>query len=170
DFLGVLVGRADDERDVADLEAVRALMLRPGPGAPVAVGGAPADDPYTLPSELAATVLHAEGWQAVDLGGFTPPDVLADAARREGASMVWLAVSNAAGPDAARGVIADLADQLGGRGWQGPVAVGGPACKGLTGGLPDAVRRVPTMVELGALARGVAEIWRPPGGDPGGDH
>lgn len=152
------------------LEAVRALMFRPGPQAPVAVGGAPAHDPYTLPSELAATVVQAEGWQATDLGAFTPPDVLADAARREDARLVWLAVSSAPGPEAARGEIADLAEELRKGGWQGAVAVGGPACQELHAGLPEGVRLVPAMVELGALARGAGEPLRPLNGGSGNNY
>ena len=75
------------------LNQIRHLLPSPDATAPVAVGGAPAGDQYTLPSTMAATVMAAEGWREVNLGAQTPPDVLAIAAEQCTATVVWLACS-----------------------------------------------------------------------------
>jgi excisionase family DNA binding protein len=137
------------------LEAVRGLLLPPQPGAPVAVGGGPADDPYTMPTHLAATVLAAEGLRTTDLGAFTPSEELARAAVAEGADLVWLAVSSASGAGSVRALAGDLEQALDQAGWCGPVVVGGPACRERVLALPPPCRLVPTMAELAALARGL---------------
>lgn len=61
--------------------------------APVAMGGAPQDDPYLLPSLMASLVLHETGYEDVNLGPNTPLDVLADAVEDEKPPFVWLAIS-----------------------------------------------------------------------------
>jgi tryptophan-rich sensory protein/methanogenic corrinoid protein MtbC1 len=60
----------------------------------VAIGGAPENDPYILPSLMAATVLADVGYQAVNLGANTPLDVIADSAEEMGALFVWVAMTS----------------------------------------------------------------------------
>ncbi len=62
--------------------------------APTAMGAAPQDDPYLLPSLMASLVLHECGFEEVNLGPNTPVDVLADSAEDEQPDVVWLAISN----------------------------------------------------------------------------
>jgi len=152
------------------LEALRTLLFRPEAGAPVAVGGGPGEDPYTLPSRMAATVLLAEGWATTDLGAFTPAGVLAEAAVVEGAELVWLAVSSARGPEAVRGLARELTEHLAAVDWHGAVAVGGPACRELGVALPGTTRLVPSMAELAAFARGLSGPRAPEAVGPGGGH
>lgn len=70
-------------------EALRGVLPAPRAGAPVAVGGGPAGDPYLLPSLLASLVLQEAGWRAIDLGADTPDTALLAAAQRHGATLVW---------------------------------------------------------------------------------
>ncbi len=57
----------------------------------VAIGGAPENDPYTLPSLMATTVLSELGFHAINLGPNTPLHVLAESACELHAKMVWIA-------------------------------------------------------------------------------
>ncbi len=62
--------------------------------APTAMGAAPQDDPYLLPSLMASLVLHECGFDEVNLGPNTPVDVLADSVEDERPTIVWLAITN----------------------------------------------------------------------------
>jgi excisionase family DNA binding protein len=63
---------------------------------PLALGGAPAGDPYLLASLLAQLVLLDAGWEAVNLGPNTPMASLAAAMRELRPNLVWLSVSHLA--------------------------------------------------------------------------
>ncbi len=62
--------------------------------APTAMGAAPQDDPYLLPSLMASLVLHECGFDEVNLGPNTPIDVLSDSVEDEKPQVVWLAITN----------------------------------------------------------------------------
>ena len=84
----------------ATLLCVRALcqirMAIPDPdeGAPTAMGAAPQDDPYLLPSLMVSLVLHDCGYEETNLGPNTPIDVLTDSVEDEQPAIVWLALTN----------------------------------------------------------------------------
>jgi excisionase family DNA binding protein len=73
---------------------IRMSMLEPDEGAPTAMGAAPADDPYLLPSLMVSLVLHDCGFDETNLGPNTPLDVLCDSVEDEQPSLVWVAVTN----------------------------------------------------------------------------
>jgi excisionase family DNA binding protein len=60
---------------------------------PLAIGGAPAGDPYTLPSLLAQFVLLDSGWEAVNLGPNTPLSNMARAVRELRPRLLWMSAS-----------------------------------------------------------------------------
>lgn len=77
------------------IEAVSRLraLLPVGDGAPAAVGGAPAGDPYALPTLCAAAVLAEAGFRTTNLGPDTPFEALELAATATRSRLVWVAVT-----------------------------------------------------------------------------
>jgi methanogenic corrinoid protein MtbC1 len=63
------------------------------PDAPLALGGAVADDVYTIPSQMADLVLSDTGFRTINYGARTPSDLLADAAEEHNAALVWVSIS-----------------------------------------------------------------------------
>lgn len=133
---------------------LRSLVPAVPASAPRAVGAAPPGDPYLLPSQSAALVLQAEGFDAVNLGPDTPLPALREAARFLDARLVWISVSATGSP-------AKLAAGL--RPWlseleeQGAVlALGGTQAPRLKLEPHAALYRGQSMVELAAFARGLA--------------
>ncbi len=61
--------------------------------APRAIGAAPPDDPYLLPSWMVSMVLAELGFRDVNLGPNTPLEVLTNAASEHDAQVVWLSLS-----------------------------------------------------------------------------
>ena len=78
------------------LEAIRELRLAvtDDPANPVAIGGAPSGDGYSIPSLMAGTVLMEESFHAVNLGGNTPLDSLDAAANELDARLIWLSITH----------------------------------------------------------------------------
>lgn len=60
---------------------------------PIAIGGAWADDPYTLATELASLVLRQNGWRAQSLGSGLPWDTMTAAIKDLRPRLFWLTVS-----------------------------------------------------------------------------
>ena len=137
------------------LDRLRALLPEPPAEAPLAVGGAPEDDPYTLPSLMAATVLAAEGWRTMNLGAHAPATVLSRAAGDHGARLVWLALSVMAGPRGVLRATEDALHALTEAGSGAVMVVGGPACRESGRRPPEPARFADSMPELAGLARGL---------------
>lgn len=80
----------------ACLQALAPLRatFEPPARAPFAVGGAPEDDPYLLPTFMAAMVVAAAGLRAVNLGPDTPVGALDRAVAHHAPALVWLSVSS----------------------------------------------------------------------------
>lgn len=94
------------------IEALRNLLPAPPPGAPTAVGGGPAGDPYLLPSLLVSLVLQEAGWRTIDLGPDTPDVALVAAANRHGATLVWRSYTGELEPTVAAKDLATLCRRL----------------------------------------------------------
>jgi excisionase family DNA binding protein len=73
---------------------LRQFYRDPSTRAPLAVGAAPAGDPYTLPTTMAELVLRENGWRAVSLGSNLPFNTLAAAVRDQHPQLFWLSVSS----------------------------------------------------------------------------
>lgn len=122
--------------------------------APAAVGGAPPGDVYALPSLLAATVLTAEGFQAVNLGPQTPLATLARAAADDPRTrLAWLSVSHLEQASTLSREIHRLLD--GGLPEGAALAIGGRASAELRLPRHPRLATCASMAELQAFARGL---------------
>lgn len=143
---GVFIEHRATDLCVQALAQLRSAV-EPPPGAPVALGGAPEDDPYVLPSAMAALVLAAEGFRAINLGADTPTAALHRAIAHHRPALVWISAS-APLPVAQAHELAAFATSL-------PpditVIVGGRQRKAIAEADPR-VRTAGSMAELAALA------------------
>lgn len=71
-------------------------LLPVGARGPLAIGGTPEGDPYTLPTMLTALTLRQNGWQAQSLGSDLPWDTLLAAIHDLKPKLFWLSVSTIA--------------------------------------------------------------------------
>ncbi len=94
-----------------------------------AMGAAPQDDPYLLPSLMVSLVLHEVGFDETNLGPNTPVDVLTDSVEDEHPSLVWLAITNPIRSRRHREEIEYLADVI--RSYGGVFLAGGQSAETL---------------------------------------
>jgi MerR family transcriptional regulator, light-induced transcriptional regulator len=139
------------------LHVLRSLLPAPLPTAPVALGCAPARDPYLLPSILAAMTLGEIGYRTVNLGPDTPLESLRHAVEQHRPRLVWISVSTIESQAHLRAPLAKLADELAER--NASLVVGGRT----SGDVPLEHRpnmlRCRNLMEIAAFSRGL--IYRP---------
>lgn len=114
---------------ISGVNYLRSLLMG-ADDAPAAVGGAPAGDPYILPSLMAAATLEDTGFRAMNLGGDMPTDSLLRAANDTNAVLVWLSISSVRGRAALEQSINELASALDAAGRT--LALGGRALNALS--------------------------------------
>lgn len=117
--------------------------------APLALGGAPEDDPYLLPSFMAATVVASAGMRAVNLGPDTPIAALQAAVAHHAPKLVWLSASAPLPASQAREIaawIATLPPRV-------TAIVGGRESDRIARAGSHAIRTSPSMTELAQIAR-----------------
>lgn len=76
------------------LYELRRLLPAPAPDAPLAIGGTPACDPYSLPTTLVELALRQHGWNALSLGSGLPLKTLLQAIDDLRPRLCWLSVSH----------------------------------------------------------------------------
>ena len=147
---GIFVEHRASDLCLQVLAQIRAT-LEPPPGAPVALGCSPSGDVHLLPSFMAATVLAAEDFDAINLGPETPIAALEAAIDDHAPRLVWISVMMPPSAEVAAG-LARLAgrEAVAGR----AVIVGGRHVERLP--LRSSAVHVGTsMRELAAFARGL---------------
>lgn len=130
------------------------LLIEVPEHAPCCVGCAPEDDPYLLPTALAAGVLAEAGFAAVNLGPDTPAGALRAAIAAYRPALIWLSVSSASRVDDWRDEVLDLLSLA--QEAHVTLVLGGQRAGDLK--LPTHARllQAQSMSELAAFARGVA--------------
>jgi excisionase family DNA binding protein len=78
--------------------------FEPPADAPVALGGGPEDDPYLLPTFMAAAVIAAAGLRAVNLGPDTPVAAFETAVDRLAPKLVWVSATAPLAPARAKAI------------------------------------------------------------------
>jgi len=130
---------------------IRMAIPDPDEKAMTAVGAAPQNDPYLLPSMMASLVLHDCGYDETNLGPNTPIDVLTDSVEEERPNLVWLAVTN---PIRSRQQTREF-DQLARvvQGYGGTLLIGGKSAETYE---TDFGQRCETMADLKRMAISLA--------------
>lgn len=156
DERGVFIEHRATEACLHALGALRAALAEsaqaPDAKAPLALGCAPEDDPYRLPTQLAGMVATEAGLRAVNLGPDTPLAALRHAVAEHRPRLIWISATSRPTPARAQALAAWLSSMP-----RGTVAlVGGRNGEMIVNAAPG-VRYVETMVELGMIARSVAQ-------------
>lgn len=97
---------------VETIAALRGLIPVVDEHAPLAIGGAPQDDPYQIPTMMAAATLAEAGFRDINFGPNTPVELLAHEAIDRKARLVWLSISTEQDPKPLRTAIKKLAGEL----------------------------------------------------------
>jgi excisionase family DNA binding protein len=148
---GVMVEHRATEICLEILHQVRQTIQPPNEDSPVAIGGAPEGEPYTLSSLMAATVLMESGYRDVNLGATTPIEAFRKAVLDHRPRLVWISVSTDEGRATLFRSIVPLAEFIMQQGAK--LVIGGRAVAGHRppDGTPAHV--VASMSELAAFAR-----------------
>ena len=109
---GILIEHRGSAICAEAVATLRYLLPTVDDRAPLALGGAPQEDPYTLPSMMAAATLAEAGFRDINFGGQTPVKLLAQEAIQRGAALVWLSVSVQQDAKRMRAAIGGLAQSL----------------------------------------------------------
>ena len=149
---GILVEHRATDICIQWLSQLRAV-LAPGDDAPVALGGAPAGDPYVLPTLAVAAALEAEGLRAINLGPETPIPTLLLALERERPAIVWVSASTEPARDALVHGLEPLAAAARARGAR--LILGGRALEATPLDVPADVHVARSMGEVAAFAQGL---------------
>lgn len=145
---GVFIEHRATDVCLQAIAQLRALVEAPVDG-PIAVGGAPASDPYLLPSQLVSTLLASEGMRPVNLGADTPAASLREAMERLQPRLVWVSVSAPPRPSLGRD-LEELAAACLATG--ALLVIGGRESWALPPPPPGATR-IGSMVELASFVR-----------------
>ena len=120
---------------------------------PVALGGAPSNDPYLIPSLMAMCVLTDAGYRAMNLGPDVPIASLLDAARFFDARLVWVSISSTKAKPPPLETLNELAEELGAH--DRALVVGGRRVDDLIGSRHENLTICHQMTELAGFARGL---------------
>ena len=129
------------------------MTVEPSEGTQIAIGGAPARDPYLLPSLAASTVLSSVGFRAINLGADTPTSVLMRAVQQYSPRLVWLSVSTSHDPAGLSSDLTRFAEKLALDAPHTHLAVGGRATRVLELPQDPRTHEIQSLEQLAALGQ-----------------
>ncbi len=151
---GILVEHRAVDVCLGAVSVIRSLLPEPPASAPVALGGAPSEDPYILPSLLASIVLWEVGYRSVNLGPDTPTSAIHEGVVAHRPVLVWLScsapISRAKFEQVVKGA-APVVQEAGAK-----LVIGGRSVMTMAPPLPVEAHYALSMSELAAFAKGVA--------------
>jgi len=109
---GIMVEHRATGICVEIIAELRGLLPVADEHSPLAIGGAPQDDPYQLPTMMAAAVLAEAGYRDINFGPNTPVELLGHEAIDRKARLVWLSISAEQEEKSLRAAIKKLAGEL----------------------------------------------------------
>jgi methanogenic corrinoid protein MtbC1 len=155
---GILVEHRATDIVCQAMNQIRSLLPQAAETAPMATGGGPPNDPYMLPSIMAATIVAGEGWREENLGPETPLDLMAEGAAQRRASLVWLALSVEQPAEEMAAQIIAMNQRL--KQASIPLIVGGRGTPPKRMLVEDNIHLISSMSELAAFARGIQSVRR----------
>jgi len=150
---GIMVEHRATGICVETIAELRGLLPIVEEHSPLAIGGAPQDDPYQLPTMMAAAVLAEAGFRDINFGANTPVELLAQEAIDRKARLVWLSLSAEQDQKPLRAAIKKLADALAKH--QIDLILGGRFSGACVPRSMSNVRLVASMSDLSAMGRGM---------------
>lgn len=152
DEAGIFVEHRGTDICLQALAQLRNTFASPA-NAPLALGATPEDDPYLLPTFMAATVVAAAGLRAVNLGPDTPVIAMKAAVAHHRPALLWISASATMPP----ALIEELGAWLVSLPSTTRVVIGGRSSQPLCEAYPS-LRCVESMQDLATIA---SEVARP---------
>lgn len=150
---GILIEHRAVDICMQALNQIRLMLNPPATNAPIALGGAPSGDPYTIPSLMATLLLSEMGYRNINFGPDLPVKLLADAAEQEQARLIWVSVSALAPSVHLYSELRSLALRVARQ--RTHVVVGGRSLPPAIPAAPPNLHVAITMAELAAFAQGL---------------
>lgn len=154
---GIVVEHRATDICLSAVTQLRLLLPAPSSEAPTAIGCALGDDPYQVPSLMAAATVAEVGFADVNLGPVTPETVLGNAVRHYRPRLVWVSVSVSEEADETLEAMRKLDRQV--RELGSSMIVGGRALSHAAPSSLAGLNVAHSMAELAAFAKG---LWAEP--------
>ncbi|MBI1337446.1 MAG: helix-turn-helix domain-containing protein [Phycisphaera sp.] len=151
---GILIEHRATDTFIRALSRIRLSIKNPPADAPVAIGCAPGNDPYFIPTMMAACIFADNGVRDINLGPQTPTQTLIHGIEENQARAAWLSISTEFEQDQLERDLTPLIASTAKLGCQ--LVIGGRNAPTQLRKPAPHVLLTRTMAELTAFARGIS--------------
>jgi excisionase family DNA binding protein len=151
DKRGILVEHRATSICIEALNRLRGNFTKPPATGVVAVGGAPANDPYLLPSLMVSTVLADVGYRVVNLGPNTPLDVISQSANELAPKLAWISFTASVPKQKLETLLEKISKQLGRK--KVHLAIGGQSAAKIHVPIGKFVHAFGSLTEMAGFAK-----------------